>query len=80
MIQFLGLAAAAGVWFVPLPLSPEAHRLAAILFLVAFYWVTEAAPLAATSLLGMALCVVAGVADAKTVFAPFADPIMFLML
>jgi sodium-dependent dicarboxylate transporter 2/3/5 len=61
-------------------LSPEAHRLAAVLASVVVLWVTEALPLPVTALLGAAACVVLGVAPAKVVFAPFADPLMFLFI
>jgi sodium-dependent dicarboxylate transporter 2/3/5 len=63
-----------------MPLSPEALTLAPILLLVIVLWVTEALPLAVTSLLGAVLCVVAGVAPAKEVFRPFADPLIFLFI
>ncbi len=61
-------------------LSPEAHRLAAVLGAVVVLWVSEALPLSATALLGAALCVVLGVAPARDVFAPFADPLIFLFI
>lgn len=61
-------------------LSPEALTLAPILVLVIALWVTEALPLAVTALLGAVLCVVAGVAPAKEVFRPFADPLIFLFI
>jgi sodium-dependent dicarboxylate transporter 2/3/5 len=65
----------------PMPgLSPAAHRLAAVLATVVVLWVTEALPLAVTALLGAAACVVLQVAPAKEVFAPFADPLMFLFI
>jgi sodium-dependent dicarboxylate transporter 2/3/5 len=65
----------------PLPaLTPAAHRLAAVLAAVVVLWVTEALPLAVTALLGAAACVVVRVAPAKDVFAPFADPLMFLFI
>jgi solute carrier family 13 (sodium-dependent dicarboxylate transporter), member 2/3/5 len=63
-----------------MPLSPEALTLAPILLLVIVLWVTEALPLAVTALLGAVLCVVAGVAPAKEVFRPFADPLIFLFI
>ena len=63
-----------------MPLSPEALTLAPILLLVIALWVTEALPLAVTALLGAVLCVVAGVAPAKEVFRPFADPLIFLFI
>ncbi|MFQ5695815.1 MAG: SLC13 family permease, partial [Terriglobia bacterium] len=60
---------------------PEVERrLAAVLGLVIVFWVSEALPIPVTALLGPALCVVVGVGEARTVFAPFADPIIFLFL
>jgi sodium-dependent dicarboxylate transporter 2/3/5 len=65
----------------PLPaLKPEAHRLAAVMAAVVVLWVTEALPLPATALAGAAACVVMRVAPARDVFAPFADPLMFLFI
>ncbi|MCA1620905.1 MAG: DASS family sodium-coupled anion symporter [Acidobacteria bacterium] len=65
----------------PLPgLKPEAHRLAAVMASVVVLWITEALPLPATALLGAAACVVLRVAPAREVFAPFADPLMFLFI
>ncbi|MDQ3650466.1 MAG: DASS family sodium-coupled anion symporter [Acidobacteriota bacterium] len=61
-------------------LKPEAHRLAAVMATVIVLWVTEALPLPVTALLGAAGCVVLRVAPAKDVFAPFADPLMFLFI
>ncbi|MBA2459496.1 MAG: DASS family sodium-coupled anion symporter [Gemmatimonadales bacterium] len=67
--------------FLPFPgLSPQAHRLAGILGAVVVLWVTEALPLPATALLGAAASVLLGVAPAKEVFAPFADPLIFLFI
>jgi sodium-dependent dicarboxylate transporter 2/3/5 len=63
-----------------MPLTPEALILAPILVLVIVLWVTEALPLAVTALLGAVACVVAGVAPAKEVFRPFADPLIFLFI
>ena len=60
--------------------SPEAQRLAPIVVAVVVLWLTEALPLAVTALLGAAACVVAGVAPAKEVFRPFADPLIFLFI
>lgn len=61
-------------------LSPEAHRLAAILALVITFWVTEALPLAVTALLGPTLAVLFQVAPVGTAFAPMANPIVFLFI
>jgi sodium-dependent dicarboxylate transporter 2/3/5 len=67
--------------WLPLPgLKPEAHRLAAVMAAVVLLWLTEALPLPVTALLGAAACVVLKVAPAKDVFAPFADPLMFLFI
>ncbi|MHA2610327.1 MAG: SLC13 family permease [bacterium JZ-2024 1] len=61
-------------------LTAQGHRLSAILSLVVVYWVGEALPIPVTALLGVILCVIMGVGGAKEVFAPFADPIIFLFL
>jgi sodium-dependent dicarboxylate transporter 2/3/5 len=69
------------LWLLPIPgLSPEAHRLFAIVGMAMTLWVTEAIPLAATALLAPALCVLAGLGPARDVFKPFADPIIFLFI
>jgi sodium-dependent dicarboxylate transporter 2/3/5 len=47
---------------------------------VVILWVTEALPLPVTALLGASACVVLQVAPAREVFAPFADPLMFLFI
>ncbi len=65
----------------PMPaLKPEAHKLAGVLGAVVVLWVTEALPLPVTALLGAAACVLLGVAPAKDVLAPFADPLIFLFI
>ncbi|HWS87512.1 MAG TPA: DASS family sodium-coupled anion symporter [Pyrinomonadaceae bacterium] len=71
----------AALLLLPLPgLKPEAHRLAAVMAAVVILWVTEALPLPVTALVGAAACVVLKVAPAREVFAPFADPLMFLFI
>ncbi len=71
----------AALLLLPLPgLKPEAHRLAAVMAAVVLLWITEALPLPVTALVGAAACVVLKVAPAKDVFAPFADPLMFLFI
>lgn len=76
------LAFAVTWWLVPVTptLKPEGRRLSAVLAAVAVLWVTETLPLPVTALLGAVLCIVLGVAPAKEVLAPFADPIVFLFL
>ena len=63
-----------------MPLSYEAQALAAILLAVVALWITEALPLPVTALLGAVACVIAGVAPAKEVFRPFAEPLVFLFI
>ncbi len=58
----------------------EARRLLAILALVVAWWMTEAIPLPATALVSSALAITAGVAPARQVLAPYADPVIFLFL
>ena len=67
--------------WLPLPaLKPEAHRLAAIMAAVVILWLCESLPMTATALLGAAVAVLLQVAPAKEVFAPFADPLIFLFI
>jgi sodium-dependent dicarboxylate transporter 2/3/5 len=61
-------------------LTPEGKRLSAILALTGVLWVTEALPLPVTALVGAAMAIVLGVADAKTVLSQFAHPIIFLFM
>ena len=61
-------------------LSPEAHRLAAVLALVITLWVTEALPLAVTALLGPTLAVILQVTTVREGFTPFANPLIFLFI
>lgn len=78
---FLGPALAILFYLIPMPsLSFNAHILTVIIAWIVIWWVTEPIPIPITALLGAVLCVLLGVADAKTVFAPFADPIIFLFL
>ena len=60
--------------------SPEGHRLAAIMALVIVFWTTEALPLAVTALLGPALAVMLRVAPLRDVLSPFAHPLIFLFI
>lgn len=68
------------ILLLPLPVEGPAHRLAAVMGLMFTFWVSEALPVAATALLGPALAVMLRVGPAKEVFAPFADPIIFLFI
>lgn len=61
-------------------LSVEAQRLAAVMVSVIVLWITEPIPMAVSALVGACLCVMLKVADAKTVFSSFADPLIFLFI
>lgn len=76
-----GPAAAIFLYLLPLPvLSHDAHILTAILAWAVLYWITEPIPLPITSLLGTTLCVIAGLGPAKSLFAAYAHPIVFLFI
>ncbi|MBI5971538.1 MAG: DASS family sodium-coupled anion symporter [Deltaproteobacteria bacterium] len=77
----LGPAVFLLLYLLPLEgLTPEAKKLSAILGIVLVFWLTEAAPIPVTALLGAALCVLFNVAPAQEVLAPFANPIVFLFI
>ncbi|HWR90706.1 MAG TPA: DASS family sodium-coupled anion symporter [Dissulfurispiraceae bacterium] len=78
---FLGPLLAIVVYSLDMPaLSAKAHILAAVLAWTVVWWICEPIPLAMTALGSSVLCVVLGVEGAKKVFAPYADPIIFLFL
>jgi solute carrier family 13 (sodium-dependent dicarboxylate transporter), member 2/3/5 len=77
----LGPIAAACIYFLPIPhLTAHAHVLAAILTWVVLYWIAEPIPLPVTALLGTAFCVLAGLGTAKSIFASYGHPIIFLFI
>lgn len=82
--QRLGLYALVPVlvtlWWLPLPLPPAAHALAAVFAAVVVAWVSECIPIQSTALLIAPAMVAAGVCDAKAAFAPYADPILFVFV
>lgn len=59
---------------------PQARSLLAIVALTVAWWTTEALPLPATALVSSALAIAAGIAPARQVLAPYADPVIFLFL
>jgi sodium-dependent dicarboxylate transporter 2/3/5 len=78
---FLGPVVALILYMMDMPqLSHKAHVLAAILGWTVVWWVCEPIPLGMTALASSVLCVVFGVEEAKKVFAPYADPIIYLFL
>lgn len=64
----------------PLPLEPRAHRLAAVMAAVIVLWITEALPLAVTALVGPVAAALLAVSPPRDLFAPFADPVIFLFM
>jgi len=79
--RFGGSAAAilfVGCLLWPLDLPADQHRLLAILLAVVALWVSEALPIPVTALLIAPAMVAAGITDAKTAFAPYAAPLLFL--
>ena len=72
---------AAAVMLTPIDaLSLEAHKLLAIMVLVALWWITEPVPIPVTSLLGPTLAVVTGAISVNAAFAAFANPMIFLFM
>ena len=65
----------------PIPDLPlPAHKLLAIMTLIALWWITEPIPIPVTSLLGPTLAVICGVVGAKDAYAAFANPMIFLFM
>ncbi len=82
--QVLGPLAGVGVYLLLGAVSPgmpdSARRCAGLLTLMAVWWVSEALPLAVTSLLPLALLPILGITDGKAAAAPYADRIIFIFL
>ncbi len=72
---------AAAVMLTPIDaLTLEAHKLLAIMVLVALWWITEPVPIPVTSLLGPTLACVTGAIPAGAAFAAFSNPMIFLFM
>ena len=78
----LGPVAFILILLMPLPdgMNPAARKVAAVAALMAIWWITEAAPLAATALLPAALFPAMGVMKASEATAPYANHLIFLFL
>ena len=61
-------------------MTPAAHRLLSIAVLMAGLWVTQAIPLAATSLLPLALFPLFGIQTADETSKAFVDDVLFLYI
>lgn len=70
------------LFFTPLPdgLTPVGLRTAAVVALMAIWWVTEAVPIPVTALLPLALFPVLGILDMSAAAAPFASELIFLFM
>lgn len=61
-------------------LTLEAHKLLAIMVLVALWWITEPVPIPVTALLGPTLAVITGAIPVSAAFASFSNPTIFLFM
>ncbi|MCR5834178.1 MAG: DASS family sodium-coupled anion symporter [Selenomonadaceae bacterium] len=78
---FVGPLLAVIVMLIPIDgLNLEAHKLLAIMTLVAIWWITEPVAIAVTSLLGPTLAVVTGTVKVSAAFSAFASPMIFLFM
>ncbi|MFP6584880.1 MAG: SLC13 family permease, partial [Candidatus Hydrogenedentota bacterium] len=64
----------------PEGMTIEGHRAAAVAFLMAIWWMTEALPLAATALLPIAFYPLLGVLSGKDVTLAYGDDNIFLFM
>ncbi len=83
LIGLLSGAVAAGAMLVapaPEAMPAEAWRVAALVILMATWWVWEAVPIAATALAPIALLPMLGVMEVADAAAPYANPLIFLFL
>jgi sodium-dependent dicarboxylate transporter 2/3/5 len=77
---YLGLLAFLAVFLSPTPagMSPEGQRVAAVAMLMGVWWITEAIPIPATSLLPIALFPILGVMSGKDLAVSYGDPNIYL--
>ncbi len=61
-------------------LSVEAWRTAGLAFWMASWWISEAVPIPAASLLPLVVAPIVGIAGIKAVAGPYAHPLIFLFL
>ncbi len=79
---FLGLFLFVLVLFVPPPsgMSPSAQRMGAVVLLMAVWWITEALPIAVTSLIPIPLYPLLGIMKSSEVTPNYTDHLVFLFL
>lgn len=78
LVTGLGLALLVGLLFDPVAENPAIGAVAAVVVLMACWWMTEAIPLAATALLPMALFPLLGVSSARDTAGVYMNSIIFL--
>jgi sodium-dependent dicarboxylate transporter 2/3/5 len=78
----LGAVVFVGILSAPAPegLTPESQRAAALLVLMAGWWISGVLPLAITALLPLLLVPLLGLGQMKTTAGAYFDPLNFLML
>jgi solute carrier family 13 (sodium-dependent dicarboxylate transporter), member 2/3/5 len=65
----------------PENLTPEGHRLLALLTTIVILWVTEAVPIGVTALLAGSGLILLNIQTAQNAWAPFASPaVMFVLM
>ncbi|MSO98406.1 MAG: DASS family sodium-coupled anion symporter [Rhodospirillaceae bacterium] len=79
---FTGLAAFGVLVFLPPPegMSDKGIDVAAVLALMAIWWICEPVPVYATALIPLVLFPLLGVMEIKTAAAPYANPTIFLFM
>jgi len=79
---FLGPLVFLLILSLPLPagMKPEALKVAAVTVLMAIWWITEAIPIPATSLLPIALFPALGIMKSAAATAPYANHLIFLFM
>jgi len=78
----LGPLSFVGMYFVPVPngISPEAWKVLAMALFMLIWWISEAVPIAVTSLLPLVLLPSMGVSKLESAAAPYANPVVFLFM
>jgi solute carrier family 13 (sodium-dependent dicarboxylate transporter), member 2/3/5 len=79
----IALALGIAVMMLPRPdnLTPEGHRLLALLTIIVLLWVTEAVPIGVSALLAGAGLILLKIQSAQNAWAPFASPaVMFVLM
>jgi solute carrier family 13 (sodium-dependent dicarboxylate transporter), member 2/3/5 len=79
---WFGLIGFLAILIIPAPesLDPVAWRTLAVAFLMATWWITEAIPIAVTSLLPIVMLPVLGIQSISQSTTPYANPLIFLFM